>query len=139
MSEQFSESEIETLRKGASGAGMLVAISDKSFFDTFKEAGALAKHFVAARGNSDSPLIRKLAEGRPAGFGLTASPAEIESETLDTLRSAAPLLQSKAPEELEAYRSFVLDLARSVSAAAGGGDDAEAAAIMKINSALGES
>jgi hypothetical protein len=35
--EQFTEREIETLRKGASGAGMLVAISDKSFFDTSRK------------------------------------------------------------------------------------------------------
>jgi hypothetical protein len=84
-------------------------------------------------------LIRKLAEGRPAGFGLTASPAEIESETLEALREGAQLLRQKAPDELEAYRSFALDLARSVSAAAGGGDDVEAAAIEKISRALDES
>ena len=82
----LSETEIETLRKGAMGAGLLVAVSDRGFFDTFKEAGALAKHLAAARGNSESPLVRRLAEGR-AGFGLTSSPAEIESETLDALRS----------------------------------------------------
>jgi hypothetical protein len=47
------------------------------------------------------------------------------------------LLQSKAPDELEAYRSFVLELARSVAAAAPGGDQAEAGSIAKIESALG--
>jgi hypothetical protein len=47
------------------------------------------------------------------------------------------LLQAKAPGELEAYRAFVLDLARSVAAAAHGGDEAEAAAIAKIEDALG--
>ena len=137
--EQFTESEIETLRKGASGAGMLVAVSDTSFFDTFKEAGAFAKHLASARGKSPSPLIRKLAEGRPAGFGVTASPAQIESETLEALRDAGQLLRRKAPDELEAYRSFALDLARSISAAAGGGDETEAASIEKISSALDES
>ena len=131
----LSDTEIETLRKGAMGAGLLVAVSDRGFFDTFKEAGALAKHLAAARGNSLSPLISRLAEGR-AGFGLTSSPAEIESETLDALRASGELLETKAPHELEAYRSFVLDLARSVSAAAGGGDEAEAATIEKLNAAL---
>ena len=131
----LSETEIETLRKGAMGAGLLVAVSDRGFFDTFKEAGALAKHLAAARGNSESPLVRRLAEGR-AGFGLTSSPAEIESETLDALRSSVELLQAKAPDQLESYRSFVLDIARSVSSAAGGGDQAESATVEKLNAAL---
>ena len=134
---QFSESEIDTLRKGVTGAGMLVAVSDRGFFDTFKEAGALAKHVAGARGKTQSPLIGQLAEGRGLGFGLTDSPAEIESETIGALQSSVQLLESKAPDELEAYRSFVLDTARSVSAAAGGGDQPEAAAIEKVRSALG--
>lgn len=135
--EQLSEAEIETLRKGATGAGLLVAVSDKGFFDTFKEAGAMAKHLAAAKGNSESPLLRQLAEGRGTGFGLTASPTEIESGTLEALGQAAELLRNKGPDQLETYRSFVLDLARSVSSAAGGGDEAEAAAIAKIEGALG--
>jgi len=137
MTEQLSETEIETLRKGATGAGLLVAVSDKGFFDTFKEAGAMAKHLVAGKGTSESPLIRQLSEGRGTGFGMTASPTEIESGTLESLTAAADLLRSKAPDEFDAYRSFVLELARSVSSAAGGGDEAEAAAIAKIEGALG--
>ena len=35
----FSEQEWDQLRKGATGAGMLVAVSDRSFVDSFKEAG----------------------------------------------------------------------------------------------------
>lgn len=134
---EFSDTEIETLRKGATGAGMLVAVSDKGFFDTFKEAGAMAKHLANAKGGSESPLLRRVAEGSGTGFGLTSSKSEIESETLEALGSAATLLREKAPDELGAYRSFVLDLARSVSAAAGGGDEAEAAAIAKVEAALG--
>ena len=134
----FSESEIDTLRKGATGAGLLVAVSDKGFFDTFKEAGAMAKHLAAAKGSSESPLIQQLAEGRGTGFGLTSSKSELESGTIEALRSAAELLRSKAPGELDSYRAFVLDLARSVSSAAGGGDEVEAAVIAKIEQALDE-
>ena len=135
-SQSLSETEIETLHKGATGAGLLVAVSDRSFFDTFKEAGALAKHLATAQRDSQSPLIRQLAQGHSSGFALTSSPAEIETGALDALRSSIQLLQAKAPDELEAYRSFVLEIARSVSAAAGGGDEAEAATIEKINGAL---
>ncbi len=132
----LTDTELETLRTGATGAGLLVAVSDKGFFDTFQEAGSIAKHLAAAKGRSESPLIRRLAEGRGTGFVLTASAGEVESGTLEALRSSAELLRSKAPDELEAYREFVLELARSVSAAAGGGDDAEAVAIVKIEGAL---
>jgi hypothetical protein len=137
MSETLTEAEVETLRKGALGAGLLVSVSDRGFFDSFKEAGTLAKHVAAARGNSQSAVVRQVAEGRGVGFGVTTPPAEIESGTLDALRSSVQLLQNKAPDELEAYRSFVLDLARSVAAAAPGGDQAEAGSIAKIESALG--
>jgi hypothetical protein len=134
---EFSESEIETLRKGATGAGLLVAVSDRAFFDTFKEAGALAKHLAAARQGSQSEVVRRLSEGRGTGFGLTDSPDEIERETTEALHESSRLLREKAPEELEAYRSFVLELARSVASAAGGGDEAEAAAVERVRAALG--
>jgi hypothetical protein len=136
MTDTFSEGEIETLHKGAMGAGLLVSVSDRGFFDSFKEAGVLAKHVAVARGSSDSPVVKQVAGAHGTGFGVTSSPGEIESGTLDALRSSVALLETKAPEELEAFRSFVLDLARSVAAAAPGGDEAEAGAIAKIEAAL---
>jgi hypothetical protein len=138
MTETLTEQEIETLRRGATGAGMLVSVSDRSFFDSFKEAGALAKHLVAARGNSQSSLLQRVAEGHGLGFGVTTNPSEVESGTIEALQEAVQLLEQKAPEELAAYRAFVLDLARSVAAAAPGGDEAEGAAIAKIEAALGD-
>ena len=132
----FTEQEWEQLRKGATGAGLLVSVSDRSFFDSFKEAGSLAKHLAGGR-SGESELIRELASERGSGFGVKSSPQEIESETLDTLRSAVEVLEAKAPEEVEAYKSFVLEVAEKVGKAAGGGDAAEAATIEKIRSALG--
>jgi hypothetical protein len=132
----LTETEIETLRKGAAGAGLLVAVSDRSFFDSFKEAGAMAQHMAAAKRDSQSDVVRKVAEGRGTGFGLTDSPEEVESGTLGALRSAKELLQAKAPGELDAYRSFVIELVRAVSSAAGGGEEAEAAAIARVEAAL---
>jgi hypothetical protein len=136
MSESLTETDIDTLRRGAMGAGLLVSVSDRGFFDTFKEAGTLAKHVAGARSGSDSAVVRQIAEGRGVGFGVTSSPTEIESGTLDALRAAVALLQQKAPDEVEAYRAFVLDLARSVASAAPGGDEAEAATVSKIEAAL---
>jgi hypothetical protein len=134
--ELFNESEIKTLQQGATGAGLLVAMSDTRFFDTFKEATAMGKHLDAAR-NSHSSLIRRVARARGTGFGLTSSTSEIEAGILDVLRSASALLRERAPDELDAYETFVLELAHSVAAAAGGGEKAEASAIAKIEGALG--
>jgi hypothetical protein len=133
----FTEQEWEALHKGVTGAGLLVSVSDRSFFDSFKEAGALGRHLAGARKDSSSELVRELAETRGAGFGVTSSPAEIESETLEALRSAVAALESKASDEVEAYKSFVLDVAQSVAEAAGGGSEAERAVVEKIRSALG--
>jgi hypothetical protein len=132
----FTEEEWEQLRKGATGAGLLVSASDRSFFDSFKEATSLAKYFAGSR-DDDSQLVRELASERGTGFGLIATPGEVETGTIEALEGAAETLRSKAPDELEAYRSFVLALAESVGKAAGGGDQAEAAAVEKIKAALG--
>jgi hypothetical protein len=132
----FTEQEWETLHKGVTGAGLLVSVSDRGFFDSFKEAGALAKHLAGARKDSSSQLVRELAETRGTGFGVRSSPAEIESETLEALRRAVATLESKASDEVEAYKSFVLDVAQSVAEAAEGGSEAEGAVVEKIRSVL---
>jgi hypothetical protein len=133
----FSEQEWESLQKGVVGAGLLVSLSDRSFFDTFKEAGALGKHVAEAKRSGSSELVRELADIHGTGFGLTTSPDTVEKETLEALRSAKATLESKAPDELESYRQLVDDVARSVAEAAGGGEAAESGALEKIRSALG--
>jgi hypothetical protein len=133
----FTEDEWETMRKGVTGAGMLVSIGDRDFTDTFGEAGALAGRFSEERETSGSELVRELATGRPRGFGLTDSPQEVEAETLEALRSATAILAAKAPNEAGAYRQLVLDVADSVANAKGGVKPGETGAIDKIKEALG--
>jgi hypothetical protein len=132
----FTPQEWESLQKGVAGAGLLVSLSDRSFFDTFKEAGALGKHIAQAKQSTSSELVRELADIHGTGFGLTSSPDVVETETLAALESAKTTLESKAPDELESYRQFVVEVAQSVADAAGGGEAAEGGAIEKINSAL---
>ena len=131
----FTEQEWEQLHKGVTGAGLLVSLSDRSFFDAFKEAGALAKHMANAR-QSSSQVVKELAASGGTGFGLGSTPDKVESETLEALRSATATLQQKTPDELEPYKQFVLEVAESVGKAAGGGDESEGAALQKITSAL---
>lgn len=132
----FTEQEWEQMRKGATGAGLLVSVSDRSFFDSFKEAGSLAKHLAGGR-SGESELVRELAGERGSGFGVRSSSEEIETETVEALRGAVSTLEAKAPDEVEAYKAFVLEVAEAVGRAAGGGDTAEAATVEKIRAALG--
>jgi len=132
----FSEEEWETLQKGVTGGGLLVAVSDPGFFDSFKEAGAIAKHLAEAQQKSASELIREIAHTRHTGFGLRASRAELEQEAVDTLRSAKSILEAKAPEELDAYKALVRDVAESVANAAKGVAPSESDTIEKLEAAL---
>jgi hypothetical protein len=133
----FTEDEWETLRKGVTGAGVLVSIGDRDFTDSFGEAGALAKRLRDEREQSGSQLVRELATGRPSGFGLTDSPEEVEAKTLEALHSATAILTAKAPDEAGAYRRLVLDVADSVANAKGGVKPGETGALDKIKDALG--
>jgi hypothetical protein len=132
----FTEQEWEALQKGVVGAGLLVSLSDRGFFDTFKEAGALGKHVATAKQGASSELVREVADIHGTGFGLTSSPDKVEQETLAALQTAKITLESKAPDELQPYRDLVIDVAQSVASAAPGGDAAESGAIEKVRSAV---
>jgi hypothetical protein len=133
----FTAAEWEALQKGVTGAAMLVSLANRGFFDTFKEVGALAKHLAGARTKSTSSLVKEVAEVKGTGFGFTSSPQEVESETLQALRSSMSTLQAKAPDDAQAYREFVLNVAKSVASAADDTAVAESGAIEKIEGALG--
>lgn len=132
----FTEAEWHTLETGLTGAALLVSLADSSFFDSFKEAGALAGHLNEARQRSSSQLVRDLAATHTTGFGFGTSPRELETGTLDALHSALATLQAKAPDETSAYSAFVLDLAESVAKAVSSVSAPESAAIEKIKGAL---
>jgi hypothetical protein len=132
----FTEQEWEALRKGISGAGMLVSLSDRDFTDTFGEAGALGKYLAGQQVAASSPLVRELAKGRATGFGLTTSPDKLRSETMEALRAATTTLSAKAPDELGAYRELVLGVAEAVAQAKGGEAPVEASMIEEIRAAL---
>jgi hypothetical protein len=133
----FTDEEWESLRKGVTGAGLLVSVGDPDFTDTFGEAGALAKRLREEHEKSSSELVRDLAGGWGSGFGLTGSSAKLEAETLEALRSAQAALAAKAPDEADAYRRLVLDVAQAVADAKGGLEPGETAAIEKLKEALG--
>lgn len=135
--EDFAADEWAQLQHGLAGTVLLVSVSDRGLFDTFKEAGAAAKHYKDARSNNASELVRDLSADPGMGFGLGKNPQQLETETLSALRAAATVLKEKAPDDSDAYRQFVLEVAKSVADAAKGTSAAESAEIEKIRGALG--
>jgi hypothetical protein len=131
----FTEQEWTELRQGVTGAGLLVSAAHRDFTDSFGEAKAVAKELASHREN-ESELVRELAETHTTGFGLVASPKEVVEGTIKALDASVALLSAKAPGELEAYRTFVLDVATAVAEAKGGVKDEESAAIERIKAAL---
>jgi tellurite resistance protein len=132
----FTEDEWKELQQGVTGAGLLVSTAHRDFTDSFGEASTVAKQLLAHR-ESGSQLVRELSATRGTGFGLVASPKEVVEGTMNALGAAVAVLGEKAPDELEAYRGLVLDVATAVAEAKGGVKDEEKVAIEKITAALG--
>jgi hypothetical protein len=135
----FTDEEWKAMQEGIAGAGMFVALVDRGFFDSFKEANALAQHLRDAHEHNDSVLVRDLATGHDRPFGMTASPEEVEESTVAALRQAVAVLEAKSPEDLPAYRQLVLEVAESVAEAAKGVSPQETDALDRIRAALGSS
>ena len=125
------------MQEGVTGAGMFVALADRGFFDSFKEANAIAHHLREAHEHNDSVLVRDLATGHDRPFGMTDSPEKVEQRTVATLEQAVAVLEAKSPEDLPAYRTLVLDVAQSVAEAAKGVSTQENQALDRIRAALG--
>jgi tellurite resistance protein len=132
----FTEDEWKELQQGVTGAGLLVSAAHRDFTDSFGEASTVAKQLAAHR-ESESQLVRDLSGTHSTGFGLVASPKEVVDGTINALGAAVEVLGTKAPDELEAYRGLVLDVATAVAEAKGGVKDEETAAIERITAALG--
>jgi hypothetical protein len=133
----FTDAEWKAMQEGITGAGMFVALADRGFFDSFKEANALAHHLRDAHEHNDSVLLRDLAAGHDKPFGVTSSPEEVEQSTTAALEQAVAALEAKSPEDLPAYRKLVIDVAESVAEAAKGVSPQENQALDRIRAALG--
>ena len=67
---------------------------------------------------------------------MVASSNEVVEGTINALRAAVAVLGEKAPDELEAYRGLVLEVATAVAEAKGGVKDEEKAAIERVTAAM---
>ena len=135
----FTDEEWNLVREGPPTAGMLVLMAQGG--GSFRETWALAKSYAEARKQpGQSQLLDELASEKP-DLKRYATREEQEREGLTALREAVSVLEQKAtPEEVEGYRTFVLDVARRVAKAHEEEGEpisaAEQAAIEKVESSI---
>ncbi|MEZ5126774.1 MAG: hypothetical protein R2826_11135 [Thermoleophilia bacterium] len=134
----FSEDEWQTLRWAASDTLAYLSLADPGFFDAFKEANAAAKFIAGIKMQGDNTLMRELAGdlGLKTDRDLVRNPTDISGEVVERVREAAAIITAKAPEDLAAFKAFILGLAKATAEAAKGTDPHEAAAIAKLEAAL---
>jgi hypothetical protein len=144
----FTPDEWATMQRAVVGAPLLVAVSDGGLSDLRLELHAIGAKLAEARAGHSSELVQALADIAAAqtGFHGRMNMSEVEGPALQALGSAVETLREKAPDELDSFRYFVLDLAKTTAAAARSGpfaligplvSEREAKAVDRIKAAIG--
>jgi len=138
----FSEEEWSTVLEGPPSAGLIVITAAKG--GMIRETWAMSKAYAEARRqHGASELLDAVVAAKPEmDHTRYHTPEELHEHGLQHIRDAVGLLGTKAtPEELDAYRRFVLAVADKVAAAHKEGgtavSPAETQAVASITEALG--
>ena len=135
----FTEDQWLTLVYSVQDTMAFVAFANGAhFWESMKEATATGKFITGQAKTSTSTLVRDLAMGGglKRDKKLKADATEMETEVLGVLAEASKLVADIAPDELDAYKEFILGVANAAAEASGATDDTEQAAIDKIKGAL---
>ena len=135
----FTGDEWHTLQWAVTDTMAYLALADHGFWDTFKEASAAAKFMAKAESTTQSPLVHDLAGDVKLGRdkAVTHDMADMAGEVSARVREAAALVAAKSPDDLDAFKSFILGVAQATAEAAKGVGPDEAAAIERLKAALG--
>lgn len=112
----FNAEEWSTVVEGPLLAGMRVIAASRG--GTIREGMAMGKVYTAARGqHGESGLLDDLVASPPGvDPSRVQAGADIGSLSTARLREAVALLEQKAsPEDVEAYKSFVVTLAKAAA------------------------
>jgi hypothetical protein len=143
----FTPDEWATLQRALLGAPLLVAVADGGRSDLLRELERLRDRLEDVSRGHGSQLVQELADvsGAHTGFSAGMTRAEVEGPALQALRVAADLLQYRAPDEVDSFKAFVLELAADVAGAARSHlfglagprvSDAEASVVDRIRAAM---
>ena len=139
----FTEEEWQAVLEAPSIAGMLVLTAERG--GSFRESFALAKAYAEAREqHGEGELLDEIVSAKPQfdrhKYG---SPEALQTDGPAALQQAVSALERNAtPEEVDAYRGFVVTLSQRVAEAHKEGGErigsAEQAALDRIGESLGE-
>ncbi len=137
----FTAEEWQLILEAPPSAGMIVVTAQRG--GSFRETVAMAKAYVEARQqHGQSQLLDEIVAAKPErDHTHYHSPEELRQHGLQHLRDSVTLLESKAaPEEVDEYRQFIVNLSHKVAAAhrehGQEVSEAEQSAINDINEAL---
>jgi hypothetical protein len=138
----FTQDQWKVVLEAPPSAGLIVLSAQKG--GTFRETIAMAKAYTEARQeHGESELLDEITAAKPErDHTHYHSPAELREGSLQNVRDAVALVETKAtPDEVADYRRFILTLADKVANAhrehGQSVSDAEQQAIAEITTALG--
>ena len=134
----FTDAEWQVLQWAVADTITYLSMADPGLWDTFKETSKAVKYIAGMRTAGASPLVRELATHAHTrrDKDVSADPAGMADEVTGRVSLAASLLKRKAPDDLDAFREFIIGVATATAEAAHGMGPAEQAALAKLEAAL---
>jgi hypothetical protein len=142
----FTAVEWDTIVQAPALAALRVISAQRG--GTIRESMQVAKVYNEAREQHGGELIGEIAKSAPTiDRSQFSSPEDLAAQTPERIRAAIELLESKSPDDVDAYRQFTLTVAqRAAEADKSGGvlgiggervSDSERAALGEVAEALG--
>jgi hypothetical protein len=114
--DDFSAEEWEAISDGPVYAGFMIITASKG--GTIRETFSMSKAWAEARrGHGESELLDAIVAEKPKLDEKPGSAIELHNAGIQMLRQAVGAIESKSPDELGAYQSFVTGLAERVAEA----------------------
>jgi len=133
----FTPAEWQTLQWSVTDTMTYVSM-DRGLWATFQEAQRAARYIEGVKMYSRNVLVSQLASdiGLRRDKAVTDDPGNVAGEVTRRVGEAAGIVSSKAPEDVEAFKQFIVGVAEAATKDAKGINSAEATAISRLRAAL---
>jgi len=134
----FTDAEWQVLQWAVADTVTYLSMADPGLWDTFKETSKAVKYIADMRTASESLLVRELAADAHTrrDKDLSGDPAAVADEVTGRISLAVSILKGKAPDDLDAFREFIMGVGKATAEAAHGMGPAEEAALTKLGAAM---
>ena len=114
--DDFNAEEWEAISDGPVYAGFMIITASKG--GTIRETFSMSKAWAEARRrHGESELLDAIVAEKPKLDEKPGSAIELHNAGIQMLRRAVDAIESRSPEELSAYKSFVTELAQRIAEA----------------------